>query len=73
MLFLSPTVLLLSLYMATLYDYLYLLLTTFPRVFEGQYGFTNRSIGLVYLGIRVGFLAALASSGIFSDRLLQYI
>ncbi|KAH8811286.1 major facilitator superfamily domain-containing protein [Xylogone sp. PMI_703] len=73
MLFLLPIVLLLSLYMAAIYSYQYLMYTTFPRVFEGQYGFTNSSIGLVYLGIGVGFLVALVSSGTISDRLVLYL
>ena len=47
--------------------------TTFPRVFKGQYGFTNSSIGLVYLVIGVGFLVALFFSGMISDRLVKYL
>ncbi|GAD96578.1 hypothetical protein NECHADRAFT_47622 [Paecilomyces variotii No. 5] len=73
MLFLLPIVLLLSLYMATIYGYQYLMFTTFPRVFKGQYGFSNSSVGLVYLGIGVGFLVALVFSGLVSDRLVIYL
>lgn len=73
MLLLSPIVLLLSLYMATIYGDQYLMFTTFPRVFEGQYGFTNSSVGLVYLGIGIGFLVALVFSGMISDRLMKYL
>ena len=58
MLFLSPIVFLMSLYMAIVYGYLYLLFTTFPRVFEGQYGFSSGSIGLTYLGVGVGSFVA---------------
>ncbi|TPX07401.1 uncharacterized protein E0L32_002129 [Thyridium curvatum] len=70
MLVLLPIVLFLSLYMATLYGYQYLMFTTFPRVFTGQYGFSNSDVGLVYLGIGVGFLIALGFTGILSDRLV---
>ncbi|KAF2092867.1 MFS general substrate transporter [Rhizodiscina lignyota] len=73
MLFLSPIVLLLSLYMATIYGYQYLMFTTFPRVFKGQYGFSDTSVGLVYLGIGAGFLVALVFSGMTSDRLVKYL
>jgi hypothetical protein len=73
MLFLSPIVFLLSLYMATIYGYQYLMFTTFPRVFEGQYDFKTTGVGLVYLGIGVGFLIALVSSGMLSDRLVLYL
>ncbi|KAJ9604913.1 hypothetical protein H2200_010302 [Cladophialophora chaetospira] len=73
MLFLLPIVLLLSLYMATVYGYQYLMFTTFPRVYEGQYHFTSSSVGLVYLGIGVGFLIALIFSGVLSDRIVMYL
>lgn len=56
--------------MATLYGYQYLMFTTFPRVFTGHYGFSNSDVGLVYLGIGVGFLIALGFTGILSDRLV---
>lgn len=70
MLFLSPIVTLLSLYLATLYGYQYLMFTTIPRVFEGQYGFSKSSVGLVYLGMGVGFLVALVISGVYSDKIV---
>lgn len=73
MLCLAPIVLLLSLYMALIYGYQYLMFTTFPRIFEGQYGFSKNAVGLVYLGIGVGFLIALVFSGIISDRLVIYL
>ncbi|KAG7061466.1 fluconazole resistance protein [Colletotrichum scovillei] len=54
MMFLSPIVFCLSIYMAILYGYLYLLFTTFPQVFKQQYGFSQGSAGLAYIGIGVG-------------------
>jgi hypothetical protein len=71
MLFLSPIVFLMSLYMATIYGYLYLMFTTFPRVFEGQYGFANGSVGLTYLGAGIGAFFGLVFCGAISDRLLK--
>ena len=50
----SPIVLLLSLYAAVVYSYLYLAFTTFPRVFGGQYGFDSGASGLATLGLGVG-------------------
>lgn len=73
MLILLPIVTLLSLYMATMYGYQYLMFTTFPRVFEGAYGFSKSGIGLVYLGIGVGFLFALVLSAVLSDRLVKQL
>ncbi|KAH6651542.1 fluconazole resistance protein [Truncatella angustata] len=70
LMFLSPIVLLLSVYMAVLYGYLYLLFTTFPQVFRGQYDFSTGSIGLSYIGIGVGSVLGLFSSGAVSDRLV---
>ncbi|CAH0038220.1 unnamed protein product [Clonostachys rhizophaga] len=73
MLLLLPIVTLLSLYMATMYGYQYPMFTTFPRVFEGTYGFSKSGIGLVYLGIGVGFLFALVLSAVLSDRLVKQL
>ncbi|KAI5848516.1 benomyl/methotrexate resistance protein [Morchella snyderi] len=70
MLFLSPIVLLLSIFAAVCYGYLYLLFTTFPTVFEGQYHFSTGTVGLAYIGLGVGSLTGLIISGIFSDRIL---
>lgn len=71
MLFLSPIVFLLSLYTAVIYGYLYLLFTTITDVFETQYGFSQGSVGLAYLGIGVGSFIGLFALGAFSDRLQE--
>jgi len=60
-----------SLYMAVVYGYLYLLFTTFPRVFEGQYGFSIDSVGLTYLGTGVGAFLGVVLCGALSDRLVK--
>ncbi|KAF3404182.1 hypothetical protein DPV78_003383 [Talaromyces pinophilus] len=51
----SPIVGLLSLYVAIVYSYMYLLFTTFTNVFDTQYGFNSGEAGLSYLGLGVGF------------------
>ena len=71
MLLFSPIVFLMSLYMALVYGYLYLMFTTFPRVFQGQYGFSNASVGFVYLGIGVGSFFGLVFCAAISDRLVK--
>lgn len=71
MLFFSPIVFLLSLYVAVIYGYLYLLFTTISGVFEGQYGFSQGSVGLSYLGIGVGSMLGLVVLGLTSDRTLK--
>jgi hypothetical protein len=70
MLFLSPIIFLVSINMAVVYGYLYLLFTTFPRVFEGKYGFTDGNIGLTYLGVGIGGFFGLALCAAMSDRLV---
>ncbi|KAF2658464.1 MFS general substrate transporter [Lophiostoma macrostomum CBS 122681] len=70
MLVLSPIVFLMSLHMAIVYGYLYLLFTTFPRIFEGQYGFHEKNIGLTYLGSGIGSFCGLSFMGLASDRIL---
>lgn len=71
MLILSPIVLLLSTYAATVYGYMYLCFTTFPGIFEQQYGFSSGSSGLSYLGIGVGSFVGLAIAGATSDRTVK--
>jgi multidrug resistance protein len=73
MLFLSPIVFLLSLYVGVVYGYLYLLFTTISSVFEDQYGWSSGSVGLSYLGIGIGSFVGLFLLGATSDRLLQHL
>lgn len=73
MLFLSPIVFLLSLYVGVVYGYLYLLFTTIPTVFQLQYGFSSGSVGLAYLGIGVGSFLGLMVIGSTSDRLMKQL
>ncbi|KAF2759379.1 MFS general substrate transporter [Pseudovirgaria hyperparasitica] len=68
MLFLSPIVFLLSLYMAVAYAILYLLFTTFTFVFERSYGFSPGNVGLTYIPIGIGMIIGLAVLGTLSDR-----
>lgn len=71
MLLFSPIVLLLSIYMAIVYGYLYLLFTTLTSVFEQTYHFSSGSVGLSFLGIGVGSLLGLLVFGALSDRIVK--
>ena len=71
MLLFLPIVSLLSIYMAIVYSYLYLLFTTFTAVFEDQYNFSTRQAGLAYLGLGVGFIVGQIGVGAFSDNYLK--
>jgi hypothetical protein len=68
MLFRSPIVFFLSLYMAVVYGYLYLLFTTMTNVFQSIYHFHGGTVGLAYLGIGIGMFLGLFISGATSDR-----
>ncbi len=60
MLFLSPIIFLLSLYMAVVYGLLYLLFTTITNVFIQTYHWQPDICGLAYIGLGLGFLSGLA-------------
>ncbi|KAJ9494339.1 hypothetical protein H2202_010122 [Exophiala xenobiotica] len=55
----SPIVPLLSVYMAIVYDLLYLLFTTITVVFSDQYGWSPELTGRAYLGVGIGFFLGL--------------
>ncbi|KAL9615957.1 MAG: hypothetical protein Q9160_009117 [Pyrenula sp. 1 TL-2023] len=52
--FLSPIVILLAVYTATVYAYLYLIMTTITEVFEDVYRFEDGPVGLSFLGLGIG-------------------
>jgi multidrug resistance protein len=68
MLFFSPIVGLMSLYISVNYGILYLFFTTMTFVFEGQYGFSSGSVGLSYLGMGVGMIFGMGVLGTMSDK-----
>jgi predicted MFS family arabinose efflux permease len=69
MLIRSPIVTGLSLYLALIYGYLYLLFTTFSTVFPEQYGFGIDTLGLAFLGVGIGCVVALVVLSWLSDWL----
>ncbi|KAI0378626.1 MFS general substrate transporter [Hypomontagnella monticulosa] len=66
----SPITLLLSLYGGVLFGLVFLLFTTFPSTFEGQYGFSPSISGLAYLGLGIGMICGLLLFSVMSDKLL---
>ncbi|KAL9115480.1 MAG: hypothetical protein Q9227_000801 [Pyrenula ochraceoflavens] len=71
MLFRSPVIFFLTLFMSVVYGYLYLLFTTITEVFEDIYGFSPGTVGLSYLGIGVGMFIGLGAFGAVSDAQLK--
>ena len=69
MLLLQPIVAGLAVYVGFVFGVLFLLFTTFPIVFQQQYGFTTGTSGLAYLGLGVGTMSGLVIFGIFSDSI----
>lgn len=68
MLFLSPIILLLTIYISFTYGTLYLLFTTIPSVFEETYNFNVGLTGLVYLGLGAGSFIGWVIITLTSDR-----
>ncbi|AEO68651.1 uncharacterized protein THITE_121452 [Thermothielavioides terrestris NRRL 8126] len=68
LLFLSPLVFFVSLYLAFAYGTLYLLFTTIPIVFQQTYGWSLGITGLVYICLGLGNLTGWAVITATSDR-----
>lgn len=70
MLLFSPICSLLSLYMAYVYGILYLIFVAVSPLFIREYGFSQGSSGLAFLGIGIGMLLGLGVFGATSDRIV---
>ena len=66
-----PVVTGLAIYNAVVYGFTYLLFSTFSVVFEGQYTFDDGKLGLVYLGLAIGFLISLSIASYANDSTHQ--
>jgi predicted MFS family arabinose efflux permease len=73
MLLFSPIVTGMSLYLALVYSYSYLLFTTFAAVFTEQYGFGTEFLGLSFLGLGFGYLLALLVLSWLSDWIQDHL
>lgn len=75
LLFTHPMVAGLGSFMAFIYGFLYLMIVTFPSVFEGAYGFSQSTAGLMYISMGVGFVAGVGfwtyALGLVYDRLTE--
>ena len=67
----SPIVFLLSLFIAVIYGYLYIMFSTITIVFEGQYGIGVGNVGLTFLGLGLGQIIGLAFFASTSDKKLK--
>ncbi len=71
MLVFQPIVLLMSLYTAVVFGYMFLLFTTFSAVFEETYHFSESIVGLSYLGLGIGMFIGLIGFSRISDATLK--
>ncbi|EHK50986.1 hypothetical protein TRIATDRAFT_94197 [Trichoderma atroviride IMI 206040] len=70
LLFRSPIILIVALYIAVVYGCLYLLFTTVTQVFQDVYHWSEQLSGLAYIGLGLGFVAGQVVFGLLSDRIL---
>ncbi|KAK0391975.1 hypothetical protein NLU13_1473 [Sarocladium strictum] len=68
--FTSPMLLIVSLFLAVAYSYMYIMFTTFSDIFHDTYGFNAGEVGLSYLGLGIGCLAGQYSLDLFMRRYL---
>jgi multidrug resistance protein len=73
LLFLDPMCFNLCLYSAILLGILYLFFGAFPLVFREVYGFNLWQIGLTFIGLMVGMLAAIASDPIWHKNYIRLL
>lgn len=71
LLFLSPIVLLLSIFCAVIFGLTFLLFATFSPVFEQQYGFSAGISGLAFLGLGIGMMCGVLLFSVLSDKVLK--
>ncbi|KAK2033559.1 MFS general substrate transporter, partial [Colletotrichum zoysiae] len=64
----SPALVVVSLFLAVAYSYMYLMFTTFNSIFADTYGFTAGQVGLSYLGLGIGCLLGQYSVDLFMRR-----
>ncbi|KAJ5211542.1 uncharacterized protein N7498_003188 [Penicillium cinerascens] len=70
LLFHSPIVSIIALYIAIGYGCLYLLFTTVPDVFQDTYHWSVSISGLSYIGLGLGFITSQIFFGLTSDKII---
>ncbi|KAH6604059.1 mfs multidrug transporter [Trichoderma cornu-damae] len=70
LLFRSPIISIVALYIAVVYGCLHLLFTTVTHVFQNVHHWSEQISGLSYIGLGVGFVVGQVTFGLLSDRIL---
>lgn len=71
LLFVTPIVGLMALYMAVSYGILYLLIATFSFVYKDNYNFDEGQAGLTFLPAGIGMMIGVVTFGTLSDLIVQ--
>ncbi|KAI1502200.1 polyamine transporter 3 [Biscogniauxia marginata] len=71
LLLVTPIVTLNALYTAVNYGILYLLISTFSFVYQGEYGFDEGSSGLTFIPSGIGLLIGVLGFGQITDRIVK--
>ncbi|KAL0941548.1 major facilitator superfamily protein [Colletotrichum truncatum] len=71
LLFITPIVTLMALYVAITYGILYLLITTFSFVFKDFYGFDEGTVGLTFLPAGIGMMIGVVLFGGLTDYVVK--
>ncbi|PNY28265.1 major facilitator superfamily transporter [Tolypocladium capitatum] len=67
----TPTCLLLSVYSAFVYAMIYFMFSTFSFIFEGNYGFGQGTVGLVYIALGIGMMIGLVIQQVAGNRIME--
>ncbi|SMQ55253.1 unnamed protein product [Zymoseptoria tritici ST99CH_3D1] len=70
LMFISPIVFFLSLYIAFVFGVVYLLYTTIPTVFRDSYGWSSGQTGYPYISLGIGNLIAWLFFTMYSDKMV---
>ncbi|KAM0151318.1 hypothetical protein ACHAPG_008311 [Botrytis cinerea] len=68
MLLFSPIILIMCLYAAVIYGWLYLVMTTLTEIFESQFQVSQGPVGLTFIGIGIGMFIGAISCRILLDK-----
>ncbi|KAI5865330.1 putative bicyclomycin resistance protein [Durotheca rogersii] len=64
----SPVIIIMSLFIAITYGYMYLMFTSFAQLFKQYYGFSTKMLGVAFLGLGVGSFIGVAIFSATSDK-----
>ncbi|KAI3325568.1 MFS general substrate transporter [Xylariaceae sp. AK1471] len=67
----SPIIVIMAVYTAITYGYLYIMFTSITDVFQKTYGFSTSTAGLAFLGLGIGSLVGILIFSLTSDRYLK--